>query len=58
VNYIAPTCPQNQWGSRAFHRHVDAALKEEQPDFGLTAEEMRSLYLMMWLQLGEPAGNG
>ena len=51
------TSPENQWLAVNFHKHVDQALREEPPDFSLTAEEMRCLYLMMWLQLSVPAGN-
>jgi hypothetical protein len=50
-------CPQNQWPAPAFHENVDLALAQGMPSLDLTMEEMRTLYLCMWLELISPAGN-
>jgi hypothetical protein len=52
----ALTCPDNQWPAADFERNVSLTLKDS-PSMGMTKEEMRELYLLMWLELSHPAGN-
>jgi D-ribose pyranose/furanose isomerase RbsD len=50
-------CPQNQWPAPVFHENVDLALSQGMPSLDLTLDELRVLYLSMWLELISPAGN-
>jgi hypothetical protein len=49
-------CPQNQWPAPVFHENVDHAIAQG-ASLDLTLDEMRTLYLCMWLELISPAGN-
>jgi hypothetical protein len=50
-------CHENQWPDRAFHENVDHAISQGTGLDHLTMDEMRTLYLCMWLELISPAGN-